>query len=157
MKHKNTTFVIIAILIIIVASVSSIFLYNKEHKVDENKKAVKELIKETATIQAFKEKLEENDIVIDEETVDGESGLIGAAEGVSYKIENERIQVYRFDLDKTDELTVENLKKAQEEEKVVMPSFNNFEIKVKYNKGLVLINSENHPQKEKIIEIFESL
>lgn len=157
MKHKNTTFVIIAILIIIVASVSSIFLYNKEHKIDENKKAVKELIKETVTIQAFKEKLEENDLVIDEENVDGESGLIGAAEGVSYKIDDELIQVYRFDLEKTDELTVENLKKAQEEGKVVMPSFNNFEFKVKYNKGLVLINSEEHPQSEKIIEIFESL
>ena len=38
-----------------------------------------------------------------------------------------------------------------------MPSFNNYEFKVKYNKGLVLVNSEEHPQEEKIVEIFQSL
>lgn len=157
MKHKNTIFVVIAILIIIVASISSIFLYNKEHRIKETKEAAKELMKETASIKEFKEKLEENDIAIDEEVENEESSLIGAAEGVSYKIDDEVIHVYKFDLDKTDELTVENLKKAQEEQKIVMPSFNNFEFKVKYNKGLVLINSENHPQEEKIVEIFESL
>ena len=38
-----------------------------------------------------------------------------------------------------------------------MPSFNNYEFKVIYNKGLVLINSEEHPREEEIVNIFKSL
>ena len=38
-----------------------------------------------------------------------------------------------------------------------MPAFNNIEYKAVYNKGLVLINYEEHPNKDKILEIFNSL
>ena len=38
-----------------------------------------------------------------------------------------------------------------------MPLMNNLEINVKYNKGLVLINYEEHPDSEKILEAFNSL
>lgn len=157
MKNKNTIVVIILVLIIAIAAMSSIFLYNKEHNVDKNKREVKELVKEVASINSFKEKLKENEIEISEENENTECSLIGAAEGVSYKIDDEVIQVYKFDLDKSDELTVANIKKAKEESKIVMPAFNNYELKVKYNKGLVLMNYEDHPQEEKIVEVFESL
>lgn len=156
MKQKNTIIVASLVLIIIVASLASIFLYNKEHKVNETKEEAKQLVKETVSIETFRQKLDE-EFEIESETENKECGLIGASEGVSYIIDGKVIQVYRFDLEKSDELTVANLKKAQEEGKVLMPSFNNYEFKVKYNKGLVLVNSEGHPQEEKIVEIFESL
>lgn len=157
MKNKNTYVVIGLVLLIAVAAISSIFLYNKEHNVNAPKQEAKKLVKEVASIDSFKNKLIENEIEIAEENENTECNLIGAAKGVSYKIDNEVIQVYKFDLDKSDELTVTNIKKAQEEQKVIMPSFNDYEFKVKYNKGLILINSEDHPQGEKIVEIFESL
>lgn len=157
MKQKNTVIVIVLVLIIMIAAFSSIFLYNKEHRVKENKEEAKELVKETASIDTFKERLQDNGIEIKSETENKECNLIGASEGVSYMIDDQLIQVYRFDFEKSDELTVSNLKKAQEEQKVLMPTFNNYEFKVKYNKGLVLINYEEHPQEEKIVEIFESL
>lgn len=157
MKNKNTYVVMGLVLLIAIVAISSIFLYNKEHNVNETKQVAKQLVKEVASINDFKNKLNENEIEISEENENTECELIGAAEGVSYKIDDKVIQVYKFDLDKSDELTVENIKKAQEEQKVVMPSFNNSEFKVKYNKGLILINSEDHPQSEKIVEIFESL
>lgn len=157
MNRKSTGIVIFLVLIIVVAALSSIFLYNEEHGVNESKIQTDNSIAETISIEDFREKLEENDIVIDSETENQECDLIGAAEGVSYKIDDLSIQVYRFDLDSSDELTIANLKKAEEEEKVVMPSFNDYEFKVKYNKSLILINSEDHPQGDKIVEIFESL
>lgn len=157
MKKKNTCVVIGLVLLIIIASVSSIFLYNKEHNVDKAKKEAKELVKEVASIDSFKNKLKENEIEISEENENTNSDLIGAAEGMTYKIDGEDIRIYRFDLDKSDELTVSNIKKAQDEQKVAVPSFDNNEFKVKYNKGLILINAEEHPQGEKIVEIFESL
>lgn len=157
MNKKNTFVVIILVLIIIVAAILGIFLYNKEHRVNENKEEVKELVKETVSIDDFRKRLEEKEIEIESETENTECDLIGATEGVTYKIDGKIIQVYKFDLDKSDELTVSNLKKAQEEGIVIMPSFNNYEFKVIYNKGLVLINSEEHPREEEIVNIFKSL
>lgn len=157
MKQKNTIIVVVLVLIIIIAAISSIFLYNKEHRVNETKQEAKQLVKETVSIDTFKQKLKENDLNIEAETENKECNLIGASEGVSYMIGGEVVQVYRFDLDKSDELTVANLKKAKEEQKVVMPTFNNYEFKVKYNKGLVLINFEEHPQEQEIVQIFENL
>ena len=55
MKRK-TTITIILIGIIIIASVSSIFFYNKEHKVMETKKEVKELLQEKVSISDLKQK-----------------------------------------------------------------------------------------------------
>ena len=73
------------------------------------------------------------------------------------EISDSLIQVYKFDSTKSDELTVSNLKKAKDEGKVVMPSFNNYELKVVYHKGLILVNVEDHPDKDKIIEVFNNL
>ena len=156
MKRK-TTITIILIGIIIIASVSSIFFYNKEHKVMETRKEVKELLQEKVSISDLKQKLEDAGIQIEAETENKESKAIGASKGVTYMISGKVIQVYEFDLDNTEELSASNLKLAREEGKVVMPSMDNLEINVKYNKGLILINYQEHPEKEKILEVFESL
>lgn len=72
-------------------------------------------------------------------------------------IDGKPIQVYLFDESSEDELTVSNLKKAKEEGKVVMPSFDNYEFNVLYKNGLVVINVEENPQKDKIEEVFNNL
>ncbi len=154
---KSRIITIILIAIIILASIASIYFYNKEHKVNENKEEVKELLNEKVTIEDFKKKLEESGITISMETENKESKEIGASRGYTYMISEKVIQVYEYDLNNTDELTVTNIKMAQEKGKVVMPLMNNLEINVKYNKGLVLINYEEHPDSEKILEAFNSL
>lgn len=154
---KKTIISTILILIIILASMASIYFYNKEHKVNENKEEVKELLQEKASISDYKTKLEEASIEIVSEMENTECQKIGASKGVTFMISGKIIQVYEYDENNTDELTISNIKLAKEEGKIVMPSMNNLEINVKYNKGLVLINYQGHPEEEKIVEVFESL
>ena len=155
MNRKTVTIILIAI--IIIASIASIFFYNKEHRVNESREEVKELLQEKVSISDFKKRLEDVGLKIESETENKESKAIGASKGATYIISGKTIQVYEFDLDNTEELSVSNIKKANEEGKVVMPSMDNLEINVKYNKGLVLLNYQEHPEKEKILEAFESL
>ena len=157
MEKRNRVIVTLLVLIIAVVAFLSIFLYNKEHRVEEIKQETKELVKESVSLEDFKKKLEEAEIEIDEETENTECELIGASEGVTYLIANQEIQVYRFDFNKSEEITVKNLKMAQDEGKIVLPSFNNIEIKVTYNKGLILINNEEHEDWNSILEVFENL
>lgn len=157
MKKNSRVIVFILFVVIIVAALLGIFLYNKEHNVQENKKKAEELVEETASIESFEKKLEEAKINITEEAINTECELIGASEGKSYMISDTLIQIYKFDSTKSNDLTVSNLKKAKEENKVIMPSFNNYELKVIYNKGLILVNVEDNPDKEKIIEVFNNL
>lgn len=156
MKRKSII-TIILIIIIVLVSIASIYFYNKEHKVNESREEVKELLQEKVSIADFKSKLEENGIEIEMETENKESKAIGASKGMTYMISGKIIQVYEYDLDTTEELSVSNLKLAREEGKVVMPLMDNLEINVKYNKGLVLLNYQEHPDKEKILEVFENL
>ena len=97
------------------------------------------------------------EIEIDEELDSTSSEIIGASEGKVYKIGDSTIRVYKYDLNQTGELTVSNLKLAQESGKVKIPSLDDLEIGVIYNKGLVLINDEEFENKDKIIEIFKGL
>ena len=157
MKKNSRIIVVALIILIIVAAVLGILLYNREHKVQETKQEAKELVEESVSIDEFKKKLEEAGLKIDLETENPECNLIGASEGSSYMISDSLIQVYKFDFNKSDELTVSNLKKAKESGKVLMPSFNNYELKVVYNKGLILVNVEDHPDKDKILEVFNNL
>lgn len=154
---KKNTVIILLIALIGIASVLGILLYNKEHKIIENGKEVKELVKEVASFEDFMKKIEESDlkIVSEEESTAAES--IGASEGKIYTIDDSKIRVYKYDFNKSGELTVSNLKLAQENGKVVVPSLDNLELEVVYNKGLVLINDEDFENKDKIIEIFKSL
>ena len=105
----------------------------------------------------LRKKLEGAEIEIDEELDSTSSEIIGASEGKVYKIGDSTIRVYKYDLNQTGELTVSNLKLAQESGKVKIPSLDDLEIGVIYNKGLVLINDEEFENKDKIIEIFKGL
>ena len=114
MKKNSRVIVVALIILIIVAAVLGILLYNREHKVKETKQEAKELVEESVSIDEFKKKLEEAGLKIDLETENTECNLIGASEGSSYMISDSLIQVYKFDFNKSDELTVSNLKKAKE-------------------------------------------
>ena len=157
MERKSRILVGFLVIGIVVVALLSIFLYNKEHRVEEIKQEAKELVKESAGIDEFKNKLEESEIKIDEEIENTECELIGASEGYTYKIDEQEFQVYRFDFNKSDEITVTNLKMAQEDGKIVLPSFNNIEIKVVYNKGLILINNEDSEDWDLILEAFNKI
>lgn len=154
---KKNIIIVLLIVLIGIASVLGILLYNKEHKIIENEKQLKELVKENVSIEEFKKKLEDAEIKIDEESDSTSSEIIGASEGKVYKIGDSAIRVYKYDLNQTGELTVSNLKLAQESGKVKIPSLDDLEIDVIYNKGLVLINDEEFENKDKIIEIFKGL
>ena len=154
---KKNIIIVLLIVLIGIASVLGILLYNKEHKIIENEKQLKELVKENVSIGEFKKRLEEAEIEIDEESDSTSSEIIGASEGKIYKIGDSKIRVYKYDLNQTGELTVSNLKLAQESGKVKIPSLDDLEIGVIYNKGLVLINDEEFENKDKIIEIFKGL
>ena len=117
---KSRIVTIILIAIIILASIASIYFYNKEHKVNETKEEVKELLNEKVTIEDFKKKLEESGITISMETENKESKEIGASRGYTYMISEKVIQVYEYDLNNTDELTVTNIKMKKEKGKVVI-------------------------------------
>lgn len=155
MSKKNKVITVILILIIIISAVLGIVLYNKEH--DINAKKDEKVGEEKISIANFKQKLEEAGIVIESETENEANEKIGASKGVTYIIDGKPIQVYILDENSEDELTVSNIKKAKEEGKVVMPSFDNYEFKVLYKDGLIIVNSEEHPQKDKIQEVFKNL
>lgn len=154
---KRNIIIVLLIILIGIASVLGILLYNKEHKIIENEKQLKELVKENVSIEEFKKRLEEAEIKIDEESDSTSSEIIGASEGKVYKIGDSTIRVYKYDLNQTGELTVSNLKLAQESGKVKIPSLDDLEIDVIYNKGLILIDDEEFENKNKIVEIFKGL
>lgn len=155
MNKKNKVITLILILIIILSAIMGIVFYNKEHNVESNEETKVEDKK--VSIEEFKKTLEEAGIVIEAESKNEANEKIGAMDGVTYMIDGKPIQVYAFDESSTDELTISNLKKAKEEGKVVMPSFDNYEFKVLYNDGLIIVNLEDNPQKDKIENIFNNL
>lgn len=157
MNKRNKLLVVILVLAIAVVSFLSIFLYNKEHRVEEIKKEAKDLVKESASFSDFKEKLSDAELDVSDEFENTECEMIGASEGYTYLVSTQEIQVYRFDFNKSDEITIKNLKLAQEEGKVVIPAFNNVEIKVVYNKGLILIENEDHEDWDLILEAFNKI
>lgn len=154
---KKNTIIILLVILIGIASVLGILLYNKEHKIIENGKEVKELVKEVATFEELKKKIGESDLEITSEIEATGADLLGASEGKVYTIGDSHIRVYKYDLNQSSELTVKNLKLAQEDGKVVIQSLDDLEIKVIYNKGLILIDDEEFENREKIVEVFKSL
>lgn len=108
------------------------------------------------TIDNFIEKLEDADMKVTDK-INKSAQMIGATEGYGLEIDGGYLEVYSYDIDSTNELTKSNIKSAKEKEIVTMPSFGNMELKAKYNKGLVLVNFEEHPDSDKILEVFNNL
>ena len=107
-------------------------------------------------VQDFKNALESNGLVVTEE-IPKAAGMVGAEEGYGYKINGVNIEVYQFNERNNEELAKENIKKAKDEGKIVMPSFGNYTFDAVYNKGLALTSYDKHPDAEKIISIFKGL
>lgn len=147
-KTKNILLIILlgVLMIVLAGCGKSELTENVEQNNSENK----------LTIETFRNALKENNLEITNETSKA-AGMIGASKGYGLEINGESIEIYEFDENSTDELTVKNIKSAKEEGDVTMPSFNNYTMKAKYNKGLVLTNYEEHPDRDKIISIFNEL
>lgn len=110
----------------------------------------------TLTIKLFKENLIKNGFTISNE-IQKAAELIGANEGYGFEIDGSTIEIYNFNLNSEDSLTKSNINSAINEGKVYMPSLNNYSINAKINKNLVLVSFDAHPDKDKIIKIFNEL
>ena len=142
----------IILTIILILSILLLTGCSKEENVETSSKvSLKQL-----SIEDFKNAIKKSGITITNET-NKLATMIGAEEGYGYEINGQSIEIYKFDEKSDNELTKNNIKSAKEKGIVVMPDFNNMTISVKYNKGLILANYEQHPDKEKILEAFSSL
>lgn len=157
-------YIIIVLLIIII--IGGIYLFKDKFKTVQTNSNTNNSLSDstvksnvsslTITIEDFKNKLVEEGLKIDKETPKA-ANLIGAKEGYGYEINGTAIEIYLFDEKSTDSATISNIKSAKENGTVIMPSFNNMKLNIKYNKGLGLVKYENHPDKNKILEIFNNL
>ncbi len=150
-KKKTGLYVFIALIIAVLLG-GGIYFAIKGKSQDVSAKETSKVI----TIEDFKRALNENGLTVTNENSKIAS-LIGATEGYGYTIGNDIIEVYKFDEKSDTDLTKNNIKSAKEKGIITMPEFNNASFNVKYNKGLVLSNYEQHPNKEKILEVFNSL
>lgn len=170
---KKTTLAIIGTIILIVAVVlGCVFLSQKnntntatpnsniadntnnntEQNIDENKSQKSS----TVTIEELKNALENSGYVITNE-ITKSAELIGGKEGIGLEINGKFIEVYDFDLNSNEELTKSNVKSAKDNGKIIMPSFGNYELNAKINKNLILVSYDSHPDKDGILEVFNSL
>lgn len=109
------------------------------------------------SVEDFKSELIKNNFEITDE-ITKLGTLIGAKEvGYGYEINGAYIEIYEYDEKNSEELTKQNIKSAKENNVVKMPAFNNVELPAIYHKGLLLISYEDHPNKDKILEIFNNL
>lgn len=123
---------------------------------EENVKTSSKVTLKQLSIENFKNELQKSGVTITNET-NKLATMIGAEEGYGYEINGQIIEIYKFDEKSDNELTKSNIKSAKEKGIVTMPDFNNITISVKYNKGLILASYEQHPDKEKILKVFNSL
>lgn len=154
---RNKKLIILSIILIGVILITSIsFIIISNSKTNETASKTNESKVKEITISNFKDKLEENGFVITDVSQKS-ANLIGAEEGFGYEINGEFIEIYKFNEESTEDLSKNNIKSAKSDEKIRMPTFNNMKFNVKYNKGLVLMNYEKHPNKDKVLEIFNNL
>lgn len=161
-KNGNFKYTILVIIIIAVLAIGIYFIISNEGEkttmtsteaqisTTEQTEEVKEV-----TIEDFKTKIEESELTISD-TIQKSAELIGAEEGIGYEIDGAVIEVYKFNENSTDDLTKTNIESAKKDEKISMTTFN-MTLNAKYNKGLCLVGYENHPDEEKILEVFNSL
>lgn len=155
-------YIFIFIIIMVALAAGIYFIINNKGKKStmtstESQKSITERTEKEKeiTIEDFKTKLEESGLTISD-TIQKSAELIGAEEGIGYEIDGTVIEVYKFNENSTDDLTKTNIESAKKDGKINMATFN-MTLNVKYNKGLCLIGYENHPDKEKILEVFNSL
>lgn len=148
----------IAIIIIAILSVGIYLIINKGNETIQTSISSSNETKKTEekTIESFKSKLQENGVSITNE-IEKSAMMIGAEEGIGYEINKSVIEIYKFNEESNEEIAKNNIKSAKSKGIINMLSFNNMELKVKYNKGLCLVKFEKHPDKDKIVDIFTNL
>ena len=152
-EEGNVLSIVLVIVIIVLIVAGGIFLVMNTQKNEETSSKTNS---KQVSIEDFKMALQNKNIIITEETKKSAT-MIGAEEGYGYEINGQSIEIYKFDEKSNIELTKNNIKSAKENGIVTMPDFNNMTFNVKYNKGLVLLNYEQHSNKEEILEVFNNL
>lgn len=143
--------VIIAVIVIVALIAIGIYFGTKGKESEEVNSSSQEV-----SIENFKNVLQNKGLTVTEVTPKV-GAMIGADEGYGYKINGTSIEIYKFNEESNNELTKSNIDKAKNQGIIVMPDFNNMEIKGKYNKGLLLVNYEGHPNEDEIVSAFNSL
>lgn len=143
--------VIIAVIVIVALIALGIYFGTKGKESEEVNSSSQEI-----SIENFKNALQNKGLTVTEVTPKVGT-MIGADEGYGYKINGTSIEIYKFNEESNNELTKSNIDKAKNQGIIVMPDFNNMEIKGKYNKGLLLVNYEGHPNEDEIVSAFNSL
>lgn len=152
MSKKGIITIIIVIALIVCAV---LFIGGNKQKNEPTQESSSDPVKEGITINDFKDNLNNKGLNVTKETKKmGE--MIGATEGCGYEINGKSVEVYKFDEKSTETLTVNNIEMAKTSGKIKMPDLN-MEFKAIYNKGLVLINYEGHPNEKEIVEVFNNL
>ncbi|MCQ1530464.1 hypothetical protein [Lutispora saccharofermentans] len=86
------------------------------------------------------------------------SDMMGSVDGYKYNVNGIGIEIYKFDLNSKLPISVKNIKSIQESGKMILPlQTGDTEIQAKINNDLVIAGYENHKDKDKILEIFNSL
>ena len=155
MKRSIKFISVIAIIILLAITLTGCNANNVEQQIETNDFITKQE-ENNISIDYFIKKLEEANLKVDNKTKKYYQ-LIGANEGYGLEINNEFIEIYLFNVNSQDELTKSNIKSIKENGICVIPSMDNLKAKAIFNKGLVLINYENHINRDKIVEIFKNL
>lgn len=155
MKKTLKFITLLAIMVLLVVTLTGCTSDNTGSSVETNGGTTKQEVS-NVSIEDFMKKLEEADLKINDK-IKKSSELIGAKEGYGLEINGEYIEIYLYNTNSQEELTKSNIKSAKEKGIITMPSLDNYEMKAIYNKGLVLAGYEEHINKDKIIEIFNSL
>lgn len=156
MKEKNNKILYaITAIVIAVLLIGGIYFITGKQSQSTSTRETNNTNKDVS-IEDFKKALNERGLTITSENAKAGT-LIGATEGYGYTINDGTIEIYKFDEKSSNDLTKSNIKSAKEKGIVTMPSFNNVTLNAKYNKGLVLISYDEHPDKDKILEIFNNL
>ncbi|WP_346880447.1 hypothetical protein [Clostridium sp. UBA3061] len=84
--------------------------------------------------------------------------LVGAVNGYFYKINDVAIEVYKFDLNSKNPLTVENIKMAKESSKIKLDLQQGpLEVPAEINNNLIISAIDMHPDKDKIVKVLKDL
>lgn len=154
MKKTLKFITLLAIMVLLVVTLTGCTSDNTGSSVETNGGTTKQ--ESNISIDDFIKKLEEADLKINDK-INKSSELIGAKEGYGLEINGEYIEIYLYNTNSQEELTKSNIKSAKEKGIITMPSFDNYEMKAVYNKGLVLVGYEEHINKDKILEVFNNL
>ena len=80
------------------------------------------------------------------------AAIIGAKAGFGIQLNGKNVEIYEYDPDSKDELTVNNLETAKDG----YIDMSGFTIKCILNRNLILAGYDEHPDKDKIVETFKN-